>query len=107
MTATDFNTIRVWQKICDDGQICHCWLDLFECIVSDMDIEAVIIAGLLAVALSAAFVVVYQNARKTAHLPHAPFGADVEVGLAEQQRWAESGVVRRSGQMTRKSVTPR
>ncbi|HEY9316014.1 hypothetical protein [Williamsia sp.] len=72
-----------------------------------MNIEAVIIAGLLAVALGAAVVVVYQNAKKTAHLPRAPFGADVEVGLAEQQRWAESDVVARSGQMTRKSVTPR
>ena len=93
MTATDFNTFQVWQKICEDGQICHCWHDLFERIVSDMDIEAIIISALLAVALVAAFAVIYQNAMKTAHLPRAPFGADVEVGLEEQQRWADSDVV--------------
>lgn len=55
-----------------------------------MEIEAVIIAALLGVALVAAFVVIYRNAMKTAHLPRAPFGADLEIVPVEPQRWAES-----------------
>lgn len=55
-----------------------------------MEIEAVIIAILLGVALAAAFVAIYRNAMKTAHLPRAPFGADLEIGPVESQRWAES-----------------
>ncbi|PYE16428.1 hypothetical protein DFR67_108179 [Williamsia limnetica] len=30
-----------------------------------------------------------ENAKKTAHLPRAPFGADAEVGPQEMRRWAE------------------
>lgn len=51
--------------------------------VLDMDIAAVIIAAALGVALVAAFIAIYRNAMKTAHLPRAPFGADVEVGAEE------------------------
>jgi hypothetical protein len=42
-----------------------------------------IIAAALGVALVAVFIAIYRNAMKTAHLPRAPFGADVEVGAEE------------------------
>ncbi|WP_207841743.1 hypothetical protein [Williamsia soli] len=35
------------------------------------------------------FMVFKENAKKTAHLPRAPFGADAEYGLEEWRRWAE------------------
>jgi hypothetical protein len=35
------------------------------------------------------FVMFYENAKKTAHLPRAPFGADAEYGPDENRRWAE------------------
>lgn len=65
-----------------------------------MDIGAVIIGAMLAVALAAAFVAIYENAKKTAHLSHAPFGADTEIGPAEPAtsgRFLGESGVRRPG----------
>ena len=65
----------VWQKICEDWQNSQWWHYLFGRIVSDMEIAIIFIPVLII-----AFIAFYENAKKTAHLPRAPFGLDAEYG---------------------------
>lgn len=57
---------------------------MFGRIVSDMEFLYVLIPLFIGVLM-----VFYENAKKTAHLPRAPFGADAEYGPDETRRWAE------------------
>ncbi|MBA4023667.1 MAG: hypothetical protein C0482_15015 [Gordonia sp.] len=57
---------------------------MFASTISDMEFLYVLIPAFIGV-----FMVFKENAKKTAHLPRAPFGADAEYGLEEWRRWAE------------------
>lgn len=58
---------------------------MFERIVSDMEFLFILVPVFIGVLM-----VFYENAKKTAHLPRAPFGADADYGPEEMRRWAES-----------------
>lgn len=57
---------------------------MFERIVSDMEFMYILVPMFIGLLM-----VFVENAKKTTHLPRAPFGADAEVGPQEMRRWAE------------------
>lgn len=58
---------------------------MFGRIVSDMEFLFILVPVFIGV-----FMVFCENAKKTAHLPRAPFGADADYDEREMRRWAES-----------------
>jgi hypothetical protein len=92
----------VWQKVCGARHYCHWWQESEGGKVTAM--ETFIAATVLLLIISGVVVLLERNNRRTAGLPRAPFGADLEGDFDLHRVQHDLDVARRSRMAGRRAA---